>query len=75
MNSQTLLAALKQDVDIFSNATLETPLDSLNGWDSLAVLLVISHFEEKYGVAVNGLQVRACKKVSDLLALLPSSQP
>lgn len=75
MTSQAFLQALKQDVDIFAHASLDTPLNSLTGWDSLATLLVIAHFEDKYGVAVSGLQVRACVTVRDLLALLPPSQP
>ena len=74
MNQEDFLQMLRQDVDIFATASLDTPLGSLPGWDSLAILLVISHFEEKHGIAVSGLQVRGCKKVGDLLALLPPSQ-
>ena len=58
MTPEQKLAALRADVDVLAAATPEAVLGLLPNWDSLAILLVIS-------------QVRACRTVADLLALLP----
>lgn len=60
------LESLKSEVDVLVGATLDTPLDSLPQWDSLAVLLVISHFEHVHKIALSGAQVRGCRNLRDL---------
>lgn len=75
MNEAARLSALRKAVDVLADAAPEDRLAARPNWDSLAVLLVVTHFEHDYGVAVTGAQVRACATVRDLLALLPSSQP
>jgi acyl carrier protein len=71
MNQNEKLNKLKADLDVFKSATQETLLESLPDWGSLTVLLIIVHFEENYGATISGLQVRGCKTVGDLLALVP----
>lgn len=71
MNRAEKLRALRADVDALAQAEEATVLASLPHWDSLAVLLVIVHFEEKHRAAVSGAQVRGCRTVADLLALVP----
>jgi len=71
MSSAEKLRLLQADVDVFAGATERTPLATLPGWGSLAVLLVIVHCETRYGLTVTGPQVRACATVGDLLTLLP----
>jgi acyl carrier protein len=63
--------ALQKDVDIFAQAQLDTPLSSLSQWDSLAVLLVISHLENNYKILFSGQQIRKCKTPREILELLP----
>lgn len=75
MNEAARLSALRKAVDALADASPEDRLAARPNWDSLAVLLVVTHFEHDYGVTVTGAQVRACVTVRDLLALLPSSQP
>lgn len=65
------LSALQADVDILAGTTLETPLATLPQWDSLAVLLVLSHLEQTYKVELSGPRIRACRTVGDLLRLIP----
>lgn len=65
------LNALQADVDVLAGATLDTPLTSLAQWDSLAVLLVITHFEHVYHIMITGAQVRACSTPRDLIKLIP----
>ena len=65
------LQLLKADMDIFMVATLETPLEALPEWGSLTVVLIIVHFEEKHRRTVTGAEIRGCRSVGDLLALIP----
>ncbi len=60
------LAALKADVDGLAKADLDTPLSSLAQWDSLTVLLTISHFEHVYQKTLTGDQVRSCRTLREL---------
>jgi acyl carrier protein len=64
------LAALRADVDALAHADEATVLAALPQWDSLAILLVVSHFEHVHDREITGAQVRACRTVADLLNLL-----
>lgn len=71
LDESKALTALQSDVDVLAGATPDTVLTSLPQWDSLAVLLVLSHLEQTYKVELSGPQVRACRTVRDLLGLIP----
>lgn len=66
------LAALRADVDALTRADEATILAALPQWDSLAILLVVSHFEHVHDHEITGAQVRACRTVADILNLIPS---
>ncbi len=72
MNRLEMLNALKADVDVLVKADEATVLGALPGWDSLAILLVVSHCEHVHDFEVRGPQVRACRTVGDLLDLIQS---
>jgi hypothetical protein len=63
-------STLRAEVDALAAATPDQPLASLPQWDSLAVLLVITHAEQHHGRTLTGAQIRACRTGRDLLALL-----
>ena len=65
------LKALKADVDALAQADEATVLAALPQWDSLSILLVVSHFEHVHACEITGVQVRACRTVADLLAHIP----
>jgi hypothetical protein len=69
MNRADRLHALRQDVDALVDADEGTILAALPRWDSLAILLVLSHYEHAHKQAVTGAQIRACRTVADLLNL------
>lgn len=71
MSRAERLKALQADVDALAEANEGTVLASLPQWDSLAILLVISHFEQAYGLEIKGSQVRACRTVGAILELGP----
>ena len=66
------LKALRADVDALARADEATVLASLPQWDSLAILLVVSHFEHVHEIEITGAQVRRCRTVADILNLVPS---
>jgi hypothetical protein len=69
MNRAERLQALRQDVDALVDADEGIILAALPRWDSLAILLVLSHYEHAHKQAVTGAQIRACRTVADLLNL------
>jgi len=69
MNRAERLAALRHDVDALADADEGAELRSLARWDSLAILLVLSHYEHTHQQAVDGARIRACRTVADLLDL------
>lgn len=70
MNRTEQLAALRHDVDALVGAGEATVLATLPQWDSLAILLVLSHYEHVHKQAITGAQIRACRTVADLLDLI-----
>ena len=60
MNRLEMLNALKVDVDVLARADEATSLGSLPGWDSLAILLVVSHCEHVHDLEVSGAQGCRC---------------
>jgi acyl carrier protein len=72
MTRSEQLAALRADVDALTHADEATILAALPQWDSLAILLVVSHFEHVHDREITGAQVRACRTVAELLNLIPS---
>jgi acyl carrier protein len=67
-----MLNALRADIDILARADEATVLGAMPGWDSLAILLVVSHCEHVHDLEVRGPQIRACQNVGDLLDLIQS---
>ena len=64
------LTALRADGDALARADEATVLAALPQWDSLAILLVVSHCEHVHDREITGAQVRACRTVGDILNLL-----
>ena len=67
-----MLNALRADVDVLARADETSVLGALHGWDSLAILLVVSHCEHVHDLELRGPQVRACRTLGELLDLIES---
>ena len=72
MTRSEQLKSLQSDVDALAHADEATVLATLAQWDSLSILLVVSHFEHVHEIEITGAQVRACRTVGDILNLIPS---
>ncbi len=51
--------------------TLRGPeaLDSLEGWNSLAVIGLMALIDERFGISLQARQIAACSTIADLLGL------
>ena len=67
------LHALQKEVDVLVGVSPDAPLSGLPQWDSLAILLVISHFEHASKMTVTGQEIRQCKTIRELIQLIPQS--
>jgi acyl carrier protein len=72
MTRPEILNALRADIDLLAQAEETSVLAALPGWDSLAILLVVSHCEHVHDLEASGAQVRACRTLGDLLDLIQS---
>jgi acyl carrier protein len=70
---ESYLQTLQKEVDVLVGVSPDAPLSGLPQWDSLAILLVISHFEQTYKMSVTGREIRQCKTIRDLIQLIPQS--
>jgi acyl carrier protein len=73
LSFESYLQALQNEVDVLAGVSPDTPLSSLPQWDSLAILLVLSHFEHAYKMTVTGREIRQCKTIRELIHLIPKS--
>jgi acyl carrier protein len=70
---ESYLQTLQKEVDVLVGVSPDAPLSGLPQWDSLAILLVISHFEQTYKMSVTGREIRQCKTIRELIQLIPQS--
>ena len=70
MDRKDFLLALDEMLELDAGTlTGSEELDSLDNWDSLAVISFIALVEEKIGLVVEGEKLAKAKTVDDLLAL------
>ena len=53
---------------------LTTPLSELPEWDSLAALGVIVMCDTEYGVTITGVDLKRCKTVGDIYAVVQAKK-
>lgn len=65
---------LKENVDAFEDAALtpETDFSSLEEWDSIALLSVMSMIAFEYRANVKNEEILSCKTISELYELVSS---
>lgn len=71
MEIKEKLNKLEEMLEIDENTlTLETELNSLDEWDSIAIISAIVMFDEEFGKTVKGAELKACKTVADVVNLM-----
>lgn len=71
MELKEKLAFLEDIMDVDKDVLKEnTKLSELDEWDSLSMLSFVSFMDEEFGRTVKGKDLRSCKTVADLLALM-----
>ncbi len=68
MTRDEMIEAIAEVIDTEATLTPETPLESLEEYDSVAVLSLMSWFDE-LGISVAPKDFEGLKTVADLLAL------
>lgn len=65
------LALIEEVLDVEEGSlTAETPLDSVEEWDSIAMLSLIAMLDDEFGKTITGKELRALKTVADILAYM-----
>jgi len=74
MTEQDILKLVETVTECTPGVTkLETPLTQVSGWDSLAVIGLISAIHRDHGIRVPVAKLSECKNPADLLALVNST--
>lgn len=72
-NKEKIVALLEEILEMDAGSLKEDSLlDSLNDWDSLAVISFIAAVDEHYGHMLNGDDLQKAKTIGDLVALVPT---
>jgi acyl carrier protein len=73
MNVQNFISNLEEIVMVEPGTiTLDTVLEELEGWDSLAKVALTTDIEEEYNVKINQAMLNNVNNVNDLVNLIKS---
>lgn len=71
MELKKKLALIEETLDTNEGElTVETVLDDVDGWDSIAALSLIVMLDEHFGKTITGAQIKELSTVSDILAYM-----
>jgi acyl carrier protein len=71
MTVQEKLVLLEEMMELDEGIlTLETELDDLEEWDSIAVISFIAMIDDEFNKTIKGSQIKEFKTVSDALAVM-----
>lgn len=71
MTQEELLNHLADAMQRDEELKAEMPLSEIEEWDSLAIVSMISLYDQLFGLKVTGNTLREAKSVQDLLDLAP----
>jgi acyl carrier protein len=72
MEDREFVVAFADAIGCPDNLELDTPLSSIDVWDSVAYLAVMTMVDEKMGVSINPEGLLEAKTVGDILSLARS---
>jgi acyl carrier protein len=66
-----IVAELAQILELNeADLTAQTPFRTLDGWDSLALISLISLIDERFGVVLGPTEINQCDSVQELIELI-----
>ncbi|TLD96493.1 acyl carrier protein [Helicobacter jaachi] len=69
MTTQTFLTHLADAMQRDEPLSAQMRLDSIEEWDSLAVVSLIALFHSLFGMQISGNDLAKCECISDIIAL------
>lgn len=69
MTEQEFLAQLQDALQCESNLQMDTQLEDLEEWDSVAFMVTITFFDKHFGKRITFADLKNCTSVSSLAAL------
>ena len=71
MTEKEKIALIEEDLELDpSTLSPQTALSEIDEWDSMAYLNFVVLVDEHFGTQITAAALKACKTVSDLLALM-----
>lgn len=65
------LSLIEEILDVEEGSlTAETPLDSVEEWDSIARLSLIAMLDDEFGKSISSKELKALRTVADILAYM-----
>lgn len=53
-----------------ANITPQAELNSLTGWDSMGVLLLMAELDERFGIMLKEEQIKSLKTIDDIIGVI-----
>lgn len=73
MTRTELIAKIEETLQTEQALTSETNLDSIEEWDSLGVISIISLYDQLFSMTIRAEVIESCSTVEDLIQLVSSN--
>lgn len=71
MDISLFINDLNQVLDgALTNGDLDQPLEKLDCWDSLAIIMTIGLVDKHFSVSLSGQEIEKCKRVREIIELI-----
>ena len=70
MNVNKFISELKEILEVDEEITIDTSLENMDEYDSLAIMSLVAFIDENFDMTVSGESLGEIKTVSDLIALI-----
>ncbi|EAK0950619.1 acyl carrier protein [Campylobacter lari] len=74
MTKHNFLKKLEELLQVDYTLEENTPLNSIEEYDSLALLSLTVFYDQEFNIFVEGKKLKSCQNISDLIALIPSEK-
>lgn len=71
MTSQEFLDIFRELIQTDMDIGMDTPLEDIEEWDSMAMMALAAHFDARYGLTIPFDQLNECLTPKDLAKMAP----